>query len=73
LTYGGGINDRGEIAGQAFDQNTGDTPAFLAIPVTGSQRAEVGGSSAPKITLPKRGAEKFLRLLLENLKGNYCQ
>lgn len=54
LTYGGGINDRGEIAGQAFDQNTGYTPAFLAIPVAGSQRAEVGGSSAPKITRPKK-------------------
>ena len=54
LTYGGGINDRGEIAGQAFDQNTGDTPAFLAIPVAGSQRVEVGGSSAPKITLPEK-------------------
>jgi probable HAF family extracellular repeat protein len=42
LTYGGGINDRGEIAGQAFDPNTGDTPAFLAIPVAGSSAVQFG-------------------------------
>ena len=32
LTYGGGINDRGEIAGTAFNSSKGDSPAFLAIP-----------------------------------------
>jgi probable HAF family extracellular repeat protein len=32
LTFGGGINDRGEIAGSAFDQTTGASPAFRAIP-----------------------------------------
>jgi hypothetical protein len=35
LIYGGDINDRGEIAGQAFDQRTGQTPAFLATPSNG--------------------------------------
>jgi len=53
LTFGGGINDRGEIAGQAFDQNTGDTPAFLAIPVAGSSAVQVGRNSTPKIILPE--------------------
>ena len=32
LNFAGGLNDRGEIAGTAFDQNTGESPAFLAIP-----------------------------------------
>jgi probable HAF family extracellular repeat protein len=32
LTFAGGINDRGEIAGSAFDQTTGASPAFLAVP-----------------------------------------
>jgi probable HAF family extracellular repeat protein len=32
LTYGGGINDKGEIAGSAYEQTTGASPAFLAFP-----------------------------------------
>jgi probable HAF family extracellular repeat protein len=30
------INDRGEIAGYAYDPNTGDLPGFLAIPCDAS-------------------------------------
>lgn len=32
LVFANDINDGGEIAGQAYDPSTGDTPAFLAIP-----------------------------------------
>lgn len=32
LVFANDINDRGEIAGEAFDPATGETPAFLAIP-----------------------------------------
>ena len=32
LAFGAGINDRGEIAGSAFDAATGEAPAFLAVP-----------------------------------------
>lgn len=32
LTFGAGINDRGEIAGSAFNATTGQAPAFLVVP-----------------------------------------
>ncbi len=60
LTFGGGINDRGEIAGTAFDQSTGELPAFLAIPEAGSSAAKLGGNSSPRVILPEN-----LRKLLE--------
>jgi len=56
---GGGINDRGEIAGSAFDQNTGDAPAFLAIPVAQSPVVSLSGNSIPKVTLPETSANCF--------------
>jgi probable HAF family extracellular repeat protein len=65
LTYGGGINDRGEIAGQSFNQNTGDTPAFLAIPVAGSSAVQLGGNSTPRVPLPekvRKGLQRRMRL-----------
>jgi hypothetical protein len=51
LTSGQGINDRGEIAGTAYDpSNPNDTPAFLLIPtLTG----RIAGDSALKLTLPE--------------------
>ena len=42
LTFAGGINDRGEIAGSAFEQATGFSPAFLAIPCDESNADEEG-------------------------------
>jgi probable HAF family extracellular repeat protein len=70
LTFGGGINDFGEIAGTAFDQNTGDTPAFLAIPCD-SEHANDGGCQAasqasvvverPKAALPENVREQLRR------------
>jgi len=52
LTFGGGINDYGEIAGSAFDLNTGEGPAFLAVPVAGAYR-ETGRSAVPRVNLPE--------------------
>ena len=51
LTYGGGINDRGEIAGTAvLKSNPNEQPAFLAIP---APAAQIAGDSAQKIILPE--------------------
>jgi hypothetical protein len=58
-------NSRGEIVGLAFDQNTGDTPAYLAIPThgAGSSLAQGGASPTSKITLP----ENVRKLLQQRL------
>lgn len=53
LIFGGGINDRGEIAGTGFDPNIGDAPAFLAIPVARSAAPQSGARSSPRLTLPE--------------------
>jgi probable HAF family extracellular repeat protein len=51
LTFGGGINDRGEIAGSAvLKSNPNEAPAFLAIP---APAAQIAGDSARRITLPE--------------------
>jgi probable HAF family extracellular repeat protein len=62
LTWGGGINDRGEIAGSAFDPSTGESPAFLAIP---SPTAQIAGNSVKKMMLPanvRASLQRRLRL-----------
>jgi len=52
------INDRGEITGQGFDQNTGGTPAFLAVPtVDGSESALPGAQVRDKVILPENVRE----------------
>ena len=57
LTYGGGINDRGEIAGTAFDLSKGDSPAFLAIP---APAAQIAGDFGPKDrSCPKTSAHRL--------------
>jgi probable HAF family extracellular repeat protein len=67
LIYGGDISDRGEIAGQAFDQITGAMPAFLATPCdenhadgedcqNGSEATSVSRTQTterPKVILPE--------------------
>jgi probable HAF family extracellular repeat protein len=52
LTFGGGINDFGEIAGTALDLNTGGAPAFLAVPVTVPHTTQTPESSVRRINLP---------------------
>lgn len=44
-----GINNQGEIAGTAYDQRTGESLAFLAIP---APAAQIAGDSVRKVTLP---------------------
>jgi probable HAF family extracellular repeat protein len=68
LTWGGGINDRGEIAGSAvLKSNPNEAPAFLAIP---APAAQIAGDSAPKITLPANvRASLQRRLRLEHFGG----
>lgn len=58
LTFGGGINDRGEIAGTGFDPNTGNAPAFLAIPVESSAS---DAKSSQKLTLPENIRKQLQR------------
>jgi probable HAF family extracellular repeat protein len=54
LLYANDINDAGQIVGEAFDPNTGDAPAFVAIPLSrdyATASAAAPGSSRP-IKLP---------------------
>jgi probable HAF family extracellular repeat protein len=51
------INDRGEIAGYAYNQNTGFTDAFLAVPTS---NGSVSKATFPKVTLPAN-VQKFVR------------
>jgi probable HAF family extracellular repeat protein len=50
------INDRGEIVGQAFDQNTGNLPGYLATPTHGHGANKV----SQKLILPP-SARQMLR------------
>jgi probable HAF family extracellular repeat protein len=66
LTYSGGINDRGEIAGSACVQSggecTGESPAFLAIP---APTAQIAGDSVKRVKLPanvRASLQRRLRL-----------
>ena len=70
LTFGGGINDFGEIAGTAFDQNTGESPAFLAIPCDNEHADDEGcqaasqasvGVARPRAVLPENVREQLRR------------
>jgi probable HAF family extracellular repeat protein len=60
LIYGGDINSGGEIAGNAFDQSSGEVHAFLATP-TGAVANPV---ESPKLNLPDN-----VRKLLEQRRG----
>jgi probable HAF family extracellular repeat protein len=64
LIDGEGINDRGEIAGTAFDQNAGDAPAFLATPVSGSSAAQPNSISKRRVALPEK-----VRMLFQGRVG----
>lgn len=53
------INDRGEITGQAYDPNTGDTPAFLAVPTDQCEAGSFGSSKGQKVFLPESVREQL--------------
>jgi probable HAF family extracellular repeat protein len=46
LAFADDINDRGEIVGNAFDPDTGDIPAFLAVPTRDEGDARAASSAA---------------------------
>jgi len=68
LLYANDIDDSGRITGEAYDPNTGDAPAFLAVPTPGvnhcsvsSSAAQAGHALALNVTLPRNIAAMFQR------------
>jgi len=59
LTEASDINDGGAIAGSAYDQNTGDVPAFLAVPSQGKGHCKDGSSEGQKMILPENVREQL--------------
>jgi probable HAF family extracellular repeat protein len=52
LLYANDINDAGRIVGEAFDLDTGNQPAFVAIPLPGSSAAPSAGGGSQPVSLP---------------------
>jgi len=50
---GADISDRGEITGEAYDPNSGATPAYLAVPTHGNGHCEAGPYAGQKVILPE--------------------
>ena len=67
LTFGGGINDRGEIAGSAFNASTGEAPAFLAIPCD-DRHADVEGCQGDRDNFQTNSSARRRVALPENLR-----
>jgi len=68
LTWGSGINDRGEISGSAYDSSTGVSPAFLAIPCNSEHADDEScqaatqasvGVARPRVVLPESIREQL--------------
>jgi len=59
LDYGGDINDRGEIVGQAIDLNTGGFVQFLAVPADHGDDCEANPSGGQKVVLPESVRERL--------------
>jgi len=53
------INDRGEIAGGAYDPNTGDSPVFLAVPTDHCEAGSSGSSVGQKVIPPENVREQL--------------
>jgi len=49
LLYANDINDAGQIVGEAFDPNTGDAPAYVAVPLPGNS---VSAGRATPVNIP---------------------
>jgi len=74
LTAAFAINDQGEIVGNAYQQSTGDYPAFLAIAGPESCDSQAASSSAqlnasPKVTAPQNPPELVQQLLRRGRLG----
>ena len=62
LLYSGGINDRGEITGQASDQSAGTTPAYRATPVPRTTMLwPEGANQRQRIALPQNIRQVLLQ------------
>ena len=77
LTFGGGINNRGEIAGSAFDQTTGASPAFLAVPckegIVNPERfceTDAAINERPQVMLPENVRKQLQERLRSGLFGS---
>jgi len=62
-----GINDDGEIVGQAVDISTGDLHAFLARPVSHEETSRSFGPSATSEATPRTSPENVRVLLRQHL------
>jgi len=62
LLYANDINDRGEIAGQAFDVDTGESPAFMGVPSRG-ESAGASGSRGGSRELPEKVRQQLRQRL----------
>jgi probable HAF family extracellular repeat protein len=68
LLYANDINDRGEIAGQAFDPGTGELPAFVGFPIESGLSPPIASREAPKAALPE-SVQRLLRQRLGAILG----
>jgi len=61
LLFANDINDAGEISGEAFDANSGDSPGFVAVPQPGSSSTAGSGATAnvPNAVLYKAERRAF--------------
>ena len=66
LTYGGDINDSGQITGNAVNTKTGRSPAFVATP-SGTTTVR-GYSAAPRVILPERVRKLFAQHRLRPIR-----
>ena len=62
-----GINDDGEIVGQAVDISTGDLHAFLARPVSHEETSRSFGASATSAATPRTSPENVRAMLARHL------
>ncbi len=53
LIYANDINDAGEIVGEAFDPNTGNAPAFVALPRAQDSATASPEGNSPAVALPE--------------------
>jgi probable HAF family extracellular repeat protein len=58
LTLANYVDDSGVIVGQAYNPRSGKAPAFMAIPVRGSQ-LQPAGTRTPQVGLHKRASEQL--------------
>jgi len=69
LIYANDINNCGEIAGQAYDSSTNESPAYEVIPTHGSSAAQraalaqAAGRVVPRVILPANAREQLKRRL----------